>query len=472
MRVTVPGNLLPLLIPGFPLWATLTASAVAAGVGGFCLSSLAHQVLVRDLPQTGGRGRPGRVRFLSVLSGPNASVIGSLIGFVLGGAYGQFVGNPLGALGVGVANPAALRRLGVAASNEWTSTFLAGWIGSWVGQITAQFAFPYLPHGAHLMLSAYGTTLQIPVPELFGYVVGTGVAVITRLGRARVAIGSTIATARAGIAAGLLWLAAVAVAALALLPTDTILKIAGTPFGVRGSTAVHGVGPVVTIVVAALLSLLLASLAIPRIIAHQWNDKVRFSYDREGKISSIDVYSRSPIQYLGPGAFAGALFTVVVAFAAAEGLGEWFRSWATLVETVAFGAVAGAILSAAVGWSGGRELTGPALREMEQQALRGESINPMTYADPYLLALGELTFGTMVGLALAGLTYYGLEWRFSGVPITLLLAGIAGGVVLAILLVVTFHRVMGTQLEEVVVHEGSAAYPLREMSKPPPKPSP
>ncbi|HTP54883.1 MAG TPA: hypothetical protein VML94_08025 [Thermoplasmata archaeon] len=444
MRITIPENLLSSVFPGLPVWATISLSALAAAVGGFCLSSLAHRALGDDVTQSLHQQGRGRVRSLAIFSGPTASAIGSLIGFVLGGAYGQFVGNPLGALGVGAANPAALRRLGVAAANDWTSTFLAGWIGSWVGQVTALFAFPYLPHGASIILSVNGSMLQIPAPQLFGYVVGSGVGLITWLGGSRVAVGSTIDSARAGVGAGLVWLGAVGGASLLLLRPSSFLSFAGAPFGVRGSTTVQEYGPVVPILIAGFLSLLVTSIVIPRLIDNQRNQRVRFGIDQQGKIDSIDVESRSALEYLGPGAAIGALLTILAAFAGAQGLGEWFRSWTTFIETVVAGALVGALLALLLGWYFGvHELTGSALKEMEQAVSRGEAVNPLAYADPFLIGIGELVFGMAVGLALAGLTFYFLEWRLAGAPIGLIEEGLVGGILLSIVMIAAFRRLQG-----------------------------
>ncbi len=432
-------DLLGRLLPSIPVSLALVISGIITVLAGGGLAKI--YAGLTGYRSNGPSSKGGVSRdFGRIVSGPTASLVGSVLGLVVAGPLGQFLGNPTCALGFGVGQQSFSGDRSARDWGQWRSVFIAGWIGSWVGELTTQFAFTALPSGLRLSITLPVTSTPVPVAEMAGYLVGLGTALIARAGGRRVAIGSDVDTALAGTVAGVTWVVIVAGLAFLVLPLGDLIGLGGLLLGPR----VHlnsAVSPwTIPVLFGAVTSMLAGTLVLPRVASTRTQHaSMRLQRDAAQRLAGVDYHARLTSMSL-PGAFTGFVLTMVFVYAFVAGTGARVGSWVTLGEILLGGTALGAVLATAITARAGMD---KAQREIIDAATR----DPTAPVDPILMTpalnqvIGELLFGATAGLSLAGTSYALVLLWLGRISWFYLAAGLVLGAVLTVVLVEVFRRV-------------------------------
>lgn len=444
-------NLLGRLAPQLPIAVLVLIAGITSLLAGAGLSLL----YARASPSPGGspkgeRTRSPRIGIGRLISGPTAAALGSLVGLLIAGQLGEFAGNPVCALGFGVGQQVSSGDESERDWGHWRSVFVAGWIGGWVGQLTAQFVLTALPAGLRFNLATPVFSGQVPTSEVFGYLVGVGVALVVKAGGRAVAIGSDVDTATAGTLAGLSWIAVVAALGLLVVPLSDIAGLGGLLLGPPS----HLTRPLgrwsIPFGIGAVTSILACALLLPRIVASQRHFSMTLERDEAKRVRSID-YRNQFGSMAGPGAFSGLILTLVFLYAFVAGTGARIGSWEIIAGVLLCGVALGAILSVA---ASAKFDMFAAQREIEQAVGRDGSgtFDPILLTPAPLQVIGELLFGAVTGLSLAGTAYFLVLVWLGQVALVDFALGIVLSAILTAVLVVVFVRTQKSHLPWRPVH--------------------
>lgn len=438
-------NWLGRFFPAIPLAAALGITGFVTLISGVALAWLYSRTSNREaeaVPPVRASGHG--IGIGKLVSGPSASVIGSILGLVLAGSIGQFLGNPVCALGFGVAQQGYTGEQSARDWGQWRSVFVAGWIGSWVGQLSAQFAFTALPSSLRLDVVVPVVALQVPTSEVFGYLVGVGTALIVRAGGRGVAIGSDIDTAAAGTSAGLVWILILVAMALLTVPLTDLQRIVGLLLGPTSGISIAVTAWAVPVFVAALSSMLICAVALPQLVARQRHFSITISRDELNRVRSIEYRDRFG-SMAGPGAFTGLLLTLVFLYAFVAGTGARVGSWIVVGSILLLGAGMGAALATVL-----TAKFDMLKAESEIELALGRDgtgkFDPILLTPASLQVIGELLFGAATGLSLAGTSFFIVLLLLRKVSLLGFAAGLTLGAILAVVLVAVFKRAQRSHL--------------------------
>jgi hypothetical protein len=441
-------DLLGQFVPALPLALALVAAGLVTVLAGAGLARLYAQVSYPVGGASGAVRAPTRsIGIGRLVSGPTASVVGSVIGLLIAGPFGQFLGNPACALGFGVGQQSFSGKESAREWGHWRSVFIAGWIGGWVGQLTSQFAFTALPSGLRLEVTVPLLSAQVPTSELFGYLVGVGVALIVKAGGRAVAIGSDVDTASAGTISGVVWLAVVSGLALAVLPFSAVSSLGGLLLGPTSNVGREITSTAIPILVGASTSLLACAVALPRVVsAQQRHATITIRRDRQNRVAGVDSFSRLG-SMAWPGAFTGFLLTLVFLYAFVAGTGARVGSWLDVGAILFVGTCAGAVLAPLLTVRVGMSKAQDEIIVSVGRDGSG-SFDRILLTPAPLQVIGELLFGAVTGLSLGGTAYFLILLWMRRVSAIDFLLGLILGAVLTSLLVAIFRRVQRSHIPE------------------------
>lgn len=383
-------------------WPTVPIAIIAAATG---LITFVVGFLVGLVYPTGGgssstpakgqrdqstAGLPPAFRIFRAFSGPvSGTVAGAVLGFYLGGIYGQFVGYPLAGLGFGIG-------VGLRAGKEWDywrATFLAGWIGSWVSGVLLYSTRTDLPSSVALPLGANGSLLGFPVTVVaVAGAIGVILSYLTTVNNGwTVGFVTDLGAAAGSLAAGAVWLIAiVALLVWALGSVTTLVPffkwvVGYTPLGPANPWS----GRMLAVELGAFLSLLLASVVLPRWLTLR-------QHLGEGQKPELHFPGRiaGPWRVL-PGILLAVLLAFTGAAAFAGETGTYIGTVTNLGLIVLVAALAGLLVNVAM--------------------TRGVDDAPGT-EDPrqkervaFFQTVGGLLYGIITGIAAWGVIFVGLN---------------------------------------------------------------
>lgn len=397
----LPSDLLGKTFPTLSPWIAALVALVLLLVLGYLLSYLDRKPRreasvvaegARALTHVAGKDAEDLslvVRALRVLSGPSVVTLGSVLGTVLAGPLGGFVGDPIAPLGFALGERHRSRE----SWTSWRATFIAGWIGSWVSSTAMAYGDRALPTGATWSVSVLGHPVSIAISAALGVVVGVVTATLARRGGMVVVEASSERSTYALFDAFLLWGVSILFLLLGIfIATD---QVSGEGYwsiflGLQPNCPCHNMGNVAVFLTGVAVSIFLSAQITSRTLARMAKQGVATS--RDG--STGPAPSKGPADWvylpslansamsrgLGGGILSFLIGSVLVIAYLTTFPWEWFNGSTIQVFVPLVFLGASAALGAAV---------------TEMVTRHGERLQP------FMEAVGEVLFGIATGASVA-----------------------------------------------------------------------
>ncbi len=396
----LPSDILGKMFPTLSPWVAALVALVVLLVMGYILAYLdrkplqeAAQVVegARALTHVAGKEAAGlslTVRVLRVLSGPSVVTLGSVLGTVLAGPLGGFVGNPIAPLGFALGE----RHRSNESWTAWRATFIAGWIGSWVSSSAIAYGDRALPSGSTWSVSLMGHPVTIAISVVLGGVVGVLTASLARRGGMVVIEATSERSTYALFDAFMVW--GISLLFLVLAIDVATYQLGGGYWeifiGLRPSCPCHNLGNVSMFLSGVAVSIFLSAQITTRTLAKMARAEAaeprRGSKDHTlpkfpGDWMALPSLSNSALSRgLGGGILSFLIGSVLVISYLTTFPWEWFNGSTIQIFAPLVFLGASATLGAAV---------------TEVVTRHGERLQP------FMETVGELLFGIATGAALA-----------------------------------------------------------------------